>query len=432
MRPRTRALLAAALVATACADSNRAPDASAPALVLPALAADSFAPGGRPAAPAGTPAPPSPLPARDPARIDVILRGAAPRKAVDVAAAGAATLLEDRPGGRTLRSGNGVAARLEVSTSGALLLDGSLAGATSVRLVPPEGKPFLLDRVAYAGELSVSVGGDGALALVNRAPLDDYLAGVLAGELFPDAPPEALRALAILARSFALSHLDGLTDDPGLHQAYRGAPTAAVAPLLRGIVAATAGLRLVAGGGGPLPGYWYHSTCGGHSADASFVFGVAATTAYAGVPCTRCTESKYYRWEIEIPEADMRRALRFGSPVAELGVGSRSLDGRVLAFRATAVGGTVRYVNALQVRVALGVNKMRSTLVTAIRPVEGSGEASDGKARPPKAFVLEGRGWGHGVGLCQIGACALAKEGRSAEQILSFYYPATRVVRSAR
>ncbi len=159
--------------------------------------------------------------------------------------------------------------------------------------------------------------------------------------------------------------LPDLSDDPGLHQAFRGVPSATVLPVLAAAVAATAGMRLVNGKGGPLPNYWYHSTCGGHTADASAVFGVAATEAYGGVPCARCITSKYWQWEIEVPEKDLRRALRFGSAVVRLEVGSRSIDGRLLTFRATAAGGTVRYVPALSVRQALGANVLRSTLVPA-------------------------------------------------------------------
>ena len=47
-------------------------------------------------------------------------------------------------------------------------------------------------------------------------------------------------------------------------------------------------------------------------------------------------------------------------------------------------------------------------------------------------FRFQGRGWGHGVGLCQIGACTLAREGASAETILGFYYPGTKVVKASR
>jgi stage II sporulation protein D len=256
-------------------------------------------------------------------------------------------------------------------------------------------------------------------------PLPDYLAGVLAGELYPDSPPESLRALAILARSFALAHLEDLTDDPGQHQAYRGVPAATALPALRAAVASTEGLRLVSGDGKPLPGYWYHSTCGGHTADASIVFGAPPTPAYAGVACPHCTESKYYQWETEMPEALVRKALGLQEGVTGLSVVRRSPDGRARTLQARLKGGTARESAALSLRSALGPNLIRSTRLSSIESIPG-----DVQGGPvPRAFRFRGRGWGHGVGLCQIGAMTMARAGCPAEEILAFYYPGSRLVR---
>lgn len=345
------------------------------------------------------------VPAPPQESVSVELRAGGPRRTVLLAAARGR--IEDAATRAVLQEGNDLSHR---------------AGAgRAVRLVPGAGASARVDGAEYPGNVLVSPLPDGTLRVMNEAALDDYVAGVLAGELFPDAPPEALRAMAILARSFALLHSADLTDDPGLHQAYRGVPAAAVRPILRAAVASTAGLRLLDRDGKPLPNYWYHSTCGGHTTEASLVFGVPDSDAYGGVPCSKCSSSKYWRWEAEFPEKEIRAALRFGSPVAKFEVGSRSIDGRVLTFRATAAGGTVRYVPAIQVRQALGANRLRSTFVSA--PVAaGSGQ--------DLVFRFQGRGWGHGVGLCQIGACTLAREGATAERILSFYYPGSKVVKA--
>lgn len=341
-----------------------------------------------------------------------------PSVAIELRAAGVRKIV-------TLAAARG---RIEDAATRAILKEGEnvslqVAGPRAVRLVPAPGNAARVDGLAYPGTVCVTPNADGTLRVVNEAPLDDYVAGVLAGELFPDAPPEALRALAILARSFALLHPGDLSDDPGLHQAYKGIPAAAVQALLRDAVASTAGLRLLDRAGRPLPNYWYHSTCGGHTTEASLVFGVPDTEAYGGVPCAKCAGSKYWRWDAEFPETEIRRALRFGSAVAKLEVGSRSIDGRVLTFRATAAGGTVKYVPAIQVRQSLGANRLRSTFVSSV-VAAGSGD--------DMVFRFSGRGWGHGVGLCQMGACALAKEGWPAERILAFYFPGTKVVKAAR
>ncbi len=352
----------------------------------------------------------------------MILRAGGPRAAVTLSFEGPGRI-EQEKGPRILRAGEGISVRVEAGPGG-LAAGGEEAGVGPLRAVGAREQGFLLDGRPYPGELLLSPGAGGSLHLVNRVPLEEYVAGVLAGELFPDAPPESLRALAILARSFALAHLDGLTDDPGLHQAYRGRPSAAALSVSAPAVASVRGLRLVAADGAPLPGYWYHSTCGGRTADASLVFGAPPTAAYAGVACGRCTGSKYYEWEGEFTEEEIRAAVRFGSPVAALEIAKRSADGRVLHFRSTAAGGTVREVPALQVRQALGPNRLRSTLLTALEPV--------GKAGAPSAFRVRGRGWGHGVGLCQVGAMAMARSGSRAEEILAFYYPGTKIASRGR
>jgi stage II sporulation protein D len=341
----------------------------------------------------------------EPTEIDVLLSAGPSRKSCKVSV----------PGGATLR--------WEASRGGLLENGRPVAGP---RAAAEDGRGFTLDGTRYPGSLSATVAPGGALVLRNRVALDAYLEGVLAGELYPDAPPEALRAQAVLARSFALANLEGLTDDPMLHQAYRGVPPASSAALVRDAVRGTAGLRLLDAAGNPLPGYWYHSTCGGHTADAALVFGVPPSAACAGTACGKCGTSKYARWETEVTEREMRKALGFGSPVATLEVGSRSADGRVLAFRAATAAGTVRRVPAIDLRRALGPNRMRSTLVGEVEEVREPGGGA------PRAFVLRGRGWGHGVGLCQIGACTLAREGRTAAEILALYFPGSRLVRAAR
>jgi stage II sporulation protein D len=392
----------------------------AAALLLAALLA-----AGAPPLPAGEtapPPPPAPLPAKDPALVDVSLDAGGPRKSLRLAVRGGRVLPSAAGPGR---EGPDFAASVDVGPDGVLRVDGLPWKGPFLEVEAAAGGRIAVGDRAYPGTLRVAPRKDGTLSVVNRVPFGAYLEGVLAGELFPDAPAEALRALAVLARSFALAHHAELSDDPGRHQAYRGLPAAAVAAVLRKAVEGTAGLRLETRDGKALPNYWYHSTCGGHTAEAAVVFGVPPSEAYGGVPCAHCRPSKFWTWEAEVPEEDLRAALRFGSPVADLTVGGRSMDGRVLTFRAVAAGGTVRFVPALQVRQALGPNRLRSTLVTAVETIGEPGS-------PPRAVRFRGRGWGHGVGLCQIGACTLAREGWTAERILGFYYPGARIARSAR
>jgi SpoIID/LytB domain protein len=104
-------------------------------------------------------------------------------------------------------------------------------------------------------------------------------------------------------------------------------------------------------------------------------------------------------------------------PVSTIEPGRRSSDGRVQTLRATGPSGSTREVAMTRFRGAVGFNRLRSTWVTEILALQSS----------PPSFRFRGRGWGHGVGLCQIGARGLANEGKDAQAILRHYYPGTRL-----
>ncbi|MHC4821188.1 MAG: hypothetical protein ACYTDX_05655, partial [Planctomycetota bacterium] len=136
-----------------------------------------------------------------------------------------------------------------------------------------------------------------------------------------------------------------------------------------------------------------------------------------GVPCNWCRTSKYYRWETVVPQAAVRKAMGGDEPVSTIEPGRRSSDGRVQTLRATGPSGSTREVAMTRFRGAVGFNRLRSTWVTEILALQSS----------PPSFRFRGRGWGHGVGLCQIGARGLANEGKDAQAILRHYYPGTRL-----
>ncbi|MDE6633640.1 MAG: amidase, partial [Bacteroidaceae bacterium] len=74
----------------------------------------------------------------------------------------------------------------------------------------------------------------------------------------------------------------------------------------------------------------------------------------------------------------------------------------------------------LEIRRVLSRSHLKSAAITV--DYEYAGEASDGVPRVPQRFVIHGAGWGHGVGLCQIGAAVMAAEGRAYDEILRHYY----------
>jgi len=272
----------------------------------------------------------------------------------------------------------------------------------------------------YGGELEIRA-EDGRLRLVNRLPLDDYLAGVVGSEGGGATPPEALAALAVLARTYAIRHVHrhGAADlcDTTHCQLYQG--RAAATAEAKAAVRATAG-KILAWQGTPAR-VLYHSTCGGSTASFTGAWGSPGPAYLAGVDDGgACRASPHYRWTIRIAHRPLMDLLRdfagsdpVGMEVAEAGPGGWI---RWLAVR-QADGSTVRVRGEeFHIRAGrrLGWNAIRSACFTVRRD---GGE-----------WVFQGAGFGHGVGMCQWGAAELARRGWDCTRILSLYFPGTALL----
>ena len=253
--------------------------------------------------------------------------------------------------------------------------------------------PGILDR-AYPGMLTLETRG-GRLRLVNRVGEDEYVRGVLAAEAQTASDP-ALQALAIAARSmirFLRGRHRGVDLCDLTHcQAYAGLNSS---PAIERAVRATAGRLLLFRDEPALAPY--HSTCGGATVPPGKFF--TRTAPYlAGVEDQGlCRRSPHFRWEVALTPAEVSRIADPEDP-------------------ALAPGGVSRLSRETFYRRAgrlLGWNVVKSADFTV--------ELEGGR------FLLRGRGLGHRVGLCQWGAEALAALGKSAEEILAFYFPGCTV-----
>jgi len=243
--------------------------------------------------------------------------------------------------------------------------------------------------------------------------IEEYLPGVVAAEMGPDAPPEALAAQAILARTFTLQRIkqkggtraihgtDACTD-PDHFQAYSAAK---VNDAVRNAVKATRGM-IVTSGGAPVLAY-FHSNSGGVTATA------LEGLNFKDMPTPYLTNVKDSikddaAWRHEFPTAEVMNSFRkLGknvSTVSDFKIGKKGPSGRATEF--TAGGQTV---NAPEFRTTIGPDKLRSTLIDTV-------SVSGGK------IIMAGKGWGHGVGMSQDGAKAMAQQGKKASDIITFYY----------
>jgi stage II sporulation protein D len=250
------------------------------------------------------------------------------------------------------------------------------------------------------------------LRLIEELPLDDYVAGVLSGELPASFPAEAQKAQAVAARSYALVkkiEAEGMGRSfhlgaSMLSQVYAGA---APNPAARAAAAATRGEVLVHGNE-PVEAF-FHAACGGRTERGSDALG-RDLPYLVSVPCGHCHDAPGARWSLTRSGGELGRALGLAGPVTALQVTEQTASGRAARVELQ-VGGQRLGLNAVELRQKLGWNRLPSL-------------AFEVKARGG-TFTFTGRGQGHGAGLCQWGAAGLARDGAGYREILRHYYPGT-------
>jgi len=276
-------------------------------------------------------------------------------------------------------------------------------------------RPMRFNGREYPATLEVVRNGDG-LALVNELPLEEYVVGVLRAEAGEKWPLEALRAQAVVARTYAAYHRMIAGAKPyhlvasTANQQYAGR-VAAASPIW-GAVRETAGQVLL--WEGDLFPAFYHTESGGYTEDPRTVFAARNMPALKPVRCEFSAGSPHYFWALDVKLADLTEILRkndvsVGS-VTGVEVTERSPSLRASTITVHGSRGSAR-LRGNDFRRMLGYDTFKSTLFAV---------AVDGQAAH-----FSGRGYGHGVGMCQWGAKGMAEQGYTAKQILEFYYPGT-------
>jgi stage II sporulation protein D len=304
------------------------------------------------------------------------------------------------------------------AAGGQLTFDGKDLGVGEARIAPLEADQDV--RVAghrYRGRLWLRA-VDGQLAVVNQVGLEDYLKGVLPGEVPSDWPLQALKAQAIAARSFAVSRAlrsrdaPWDLDDSTASQVYRGADGERDKPSQ----AVDDSRGLVLGWHGQVIEAFFHSNSGGHTAAAGEVWGGASPPYLQGEMDSASEDQPHYAWAATVPREQAQRALEraglWKGYLDDMVGRERSDSGRWTQLDLLG-GGARRRVSGNALRMALGADRLKSTLFRV--RVRGDD------------FVFDGLGWGHGVGLSQEGAFVMAKDGHDCRSILEHYYPGTRL-----
>lgn len=282
-----------------------------------------------------------------------------------------------------------------------------------MRLMPlTKGAVMVVGGKFYRGGLEVKV-RDGGLMVINTLDLEEYLSGVIPQEAPVQWEMAALRAQAIVARTYALYKRQWPRDKDYditaqyLHdQRYEG--YAAEHPRTTQAVDETRGLVLTCNGA-LLPAY-YHAESAGYTENSEDVWS-------APHPCLRAVRaeiypvSPYLRWSATLSLEDIRTGLEKKGyslgPIRQLEPLQRSSTGRITLLKISHMAGETM-LRGTDFRLALGPEVIRSTRFTI--------DVSEGRA------LFTGQGWGHGVGLCQWCSQAMAELGYDHEAILKHYY----------
>lgn len=257
----------------------------------------------------------------------------------------------------------------------------------------------------------------GALVLVATLPVERYVELVVAAESGAADGPESRKALAVVARSFALAPAHGhatfdVCDSTHCQWVrWRTTPEAHAAAL------ATADESLWRNG--RRAEAYFHRNCGGRTATAEEVWPARAAadraeeTSLASRLDPYCQRAGSSEWSATLSRAELTQTLAAAGLAApgwkSLTVARRGESGRATMLQA----GTTKIPAEdfrLAVGRALGWNRIRSNWFEITAQNDG--------------FLFHGRGSGHGVGLCQTGAAEMAREGRSYREILAQYFPA--------
>lgn len=338
---------------------------------------------------------------------------------------------------RVLLSGGSPDIVLEGDTVRSWGPDGRLAAESSGRVtlsavgerIRWNGSRLLGDTLDAAGYPVLSVAGRrvggrvrvvarrGTLRAVAVVPLETYVAAVASREAPPRFHPEALKALAVAVRTYAVGKsraprdpdydLSATVED----QVFEGmdnveSPFREAAGATRGEVALYRGESAET---------VFHSTCGGRTESAANAWG-KDVPYLRDQPCDDCSGSPVYRWEYRMSAAEghgVARALgiRPGKDL-RFSVVSWTPTGRAGRVRIASLGAS-RDAPAAEFRKAAGYARVRSLKMEI--------------SAAPDGWIFRGQGYGHGVGMCQFGANGMARAGKGYREIFARYYPGVRI-----
>jgi stage II sporulation protein D len=388
------------------------------------------------------------VPRREPAlRVGILVDTAS----VTVSSAAGLEIASAASGGTLARAGAGTPVVFTADAGGRLgyRVGSEPARSTDATLLavrPAGGAPVSIAGKPYHGIALVRAAGPGRVTAINQVEMEAYLLGVVPQEIGRVGPErfEAAKAQAVAARTYAVKYL-GRRSELGFDvyastqdQVYGGVQ-AEFDPVSRA-VRETAG-EILTYRGEPIEAY-YHSTCAGRTAAIDEVWNTAPIPYLVSVvdvnPATGqaydVKSSRFHwteSWSVDSLETILDRTLADSLPAGTTSIGElkdvrvtqRTPSGRVKAMVISTTVGDL----------TVGGDRVRWILRTPKGALLNSSkfdvEVRRDAAGKPQRVVATGGGWGHGIGMCQVGAMGRAEAGQSYREILGAYFPGTELVR---
>ena len=299
-----------------------------------------------------------------------------------------------------------------------------------ILITPKRDASLVVEGKTYRGLLRIKRSGDG-LVFTNHVDIESYLRGVLRGELPRDFHPEGFKAQCVAARTYVLYQMrfesgersfDVFDNEASqMYLGVRGENRKAV-----DAVEQTRGQVCIWNDDGrdTLFCTYYSSACGGRSQHVnSFKPSDPSVPPLAGdVVCNDCYLARFYRWSpVKISKTDLtKRIVARYSSIGRIGeiVGLRpkvlTPDGRIVRIQLDGAGGRNETLVGEDFRLSIGGHRLKSTNFVI-------------ETGPDHFIFKEGKGFGHGVGLCQHGMETKARRGMKYDDILAFYYPSSTI-----
>lgn len=318
------------------------------------------------------------------------------------------------PSLKLLKTGQGLNATPVALTQNGLRLGREEWAVQGFRIEPAVNNDLVVNRSKFRGSVDFYRDKQGMFYGINRIGLEDYLYGVLHHEVAPWWPMDALKAQAVAARTYAMYQSEvSKSQEFDLKsstssQVYGGSGreryrTKKAVDLTKGEVLIYQGKLFPA---------YFHATCAGKTAGAKELWKIDIPPLSGNVKCGFCRISPHYNWKVNVPLSYIEEKFNQNNhplgQILKIAIISQTPSGRVGSLRITGTLGEF-VIAAKDFRVWIGGEKIRSTNFKVVIEEDMAS--------------FEGKGWGHGVGLCQWGALGQALLGHNYKKILTFYYP---------